>query len=38
MQERSGASPVELLIGEILTDPVPIINATISESTTESSN
>jgi peptidyl-prolyl cis-trans isomerase A (cyclophilin A) len=37
-QERSGASPVDLLIGEILTDPVPIVNATIGVSTTESSN
>lgn len=36
-QERSSASPIELLTGEILNEPVRIVNATISEPTTESS-
>lgn len=37
-RERDGASPVDLLTGEILTEPVPIVNATIGEPTTQSSN
>lgn len=36
-RERGGVSPVELLSGEILTEPVTIVSATISEPTTESS-
>lgn len=36
-QERRGVSPIELLTGEILTEPVTIVNATISEPTPESS-
>ena len=36
-RERHGASPIELLTGEILTAPVTIVSATISEPTTEGS-
>lgn len=35
-RERAGASPVELLAGQVLTEPVTIISATIGEPTTES--
>lgn len=36
--ERGGTSPVELLTGELLTEPVPILDATIDEPATESNN
>lgn len=35
-RDRRGAGPVELLAGEILTEPVTIVSAGISEPTTES--